>query len=126
MKVKLDENLGESVAEALRRAGHEVATVPSQGLSGIEDGALIQMCRKEERCLVTLDVEFGNPLLFKSADYPGIVVLRLPPRPTPRALLDAVRTLVGGLARESVAGKLWIVQRGRLREYQPEEGRSNG
>ena len=73
------------------------------------------------RCLVTLDQEFGNPLLFKPSEYPGIAVLRLPPRPTPDDLLDVVRTLISGLARRNVEGKLWIVQRGRLREYQPED-----
>lgn len=120
MKLKVDENLGERAAQPLRRAGHDVATVPGRGLTGIDDEALIRTCRREERCLVTLDVEFGNPLLFNPADYPGIVVLRLPPRPGPGDLVEAVETLVSGLARESVTGKLWIVQRGQLREYRPE------
>lgn len=126
MRLKLDENLGKSAAEVLQQAGHEVATVPSQRLFGVEDRPLIETCRREGRCLVTLDLEFGNPLLFKPSDYPGIVVLRLPPRPTPQDLLDAVHTLIGGLDRESVMGKLWVVQRGRIREYQPEEEHSNG
>lgn len=69
---------------------------------------------------MTLGLEFGNPLVFRPADYPGIAVLRLPPRPTPDDLYDGVRTLIGGLERESIEGKLWIVQRGRIREYQEE------
>ncbi len=121
MRLKLDENLGKSAAEALRRAGHDVATVPDQGLFGIDDRTLIETCHREGRCLVTLDMEFGNPLLFKPSDYPGIVVLRLPPRPTAQDLADAMQTLISGLARESITGKLWVVQRGRIREYQPEE-----
>jgi hypothetical protein len=28
--------------------------------------------------------------------------------------------LVEGLAKDDIAGKLWIVQLGRIREYQPE------
>jgi predicted nuclease of predicted toxin-antitoxin system len=126
VKLKLDENLGKSSAGGLRQAGHEVATVPEQGLFGIGDRTLVETCLKEGRCLVTLDMEFGNPLLFKPSDYPGIVVLRLPPRPTPQDLADAVQTLIRGLERESVKGKLWVVQRGRIREYQPEEEHSNG
>lgn len=121
MKFKLDENLGKSLAEVLRQAGHGVATVPDQKLFGVEDRTLIETCHREGRCLITLDLEFGNPFLFKPSDYPGIVVLRLPPRPTGQDLADAMQTLVGGLDRESVIGKLWVVQRGRIREYQPEE-----
>ncbi len=120
MKLKLDENLGRRGAELLRQAGHEVATVVEQGLCAATDRALIDVCRREHRCLVTLDLDFGNPLLFKPADYSGIAVLRLPSRPTPKDLSEAVKTLVAGLAREDINGKLWIVQRGRIRTYQPE------
>lgn len=121
MKLKLDENLGKGIAETLRQGGYEVATVPDQGLFGIEDRTLIETCHREGRCLVTLDLEFGNPLLFNPSDYSGIALLRLPPKPTPQDLSDAAHTLIGGLERESIMGKLWVIQRGRIREYQPEE-----
>jgi len=67
---------------------------------------------------VTLDLDFGNPLVFKPDEYSGIAVLRLPPRPGPKDLDNAVKTLIAGLARENIEKKLWIVQPGRIREYQ--------
>ena len=82
---------------------------------------LIKICRDEQRGLVTLDMDFGNPLIFRPGDYCGIAVLRLPPRPSHDDLLDTIRTLIGGLARETIEGRLWIVQRGRIRAYQPED-----
>ncbi len=121
MRLKLDENLGGQAAQLLHQAGHDVATTPGQGLSGAEDRTIAEVCRTEARCLVTLDMDFGNPLIFRPSEYAGIAVLRLPPRSDPEDLFTAVRTLIGGLERESIAGKLWIVQRGRIREYQPEE-----
>ncbi len=120
MRLKLDENLGTRGVALLRDAGHEVATVSEEGLSGSTDRALIEQCRAEDRCLVTLDLEFGNPLVFKPSGYPGIVALRLPPNPGLGDLLDALRTLSRALTTSPVAGRLWIVQRGRIREYQEE------
>ena len=121
MKLKMDENLGRRGAELLRQAGHEVVTVAEQALSSASDRKLITLCRKEERCLVTLDLDFGNPLLFEPSQYAGIAVLRLPPRPSPHDLLDAIRTLIRAFAQGAIQGKLWVVQRGKIREYQPRD-----
>jgi hypothetical protein len=89
-------------------------------MCGTNDKTLIEICRAESRCLVTLDMEFGNLLLFKPAEYSGIIVMRLPSKPSPLDLLELTGTLVRTLGQKDIGGKLWVVQRGRVREYQPE------
>jgi hypothetical protein len=63
----------------------------------------------------------GIPLLFNPGEYAGIAVVRLPHKPTAGHLIDAIRTLVLALSAASFEGKLWIVQTGRIREYQPDQ-----
>jgi Domain of unknown function (DUF5615) len=121
VRLKLDENLGTRGRDLFLQAGHDVVTVPGQDLCSATDRALIDICRSEGRCLVTLDLDFSNPLRFKPSDYAGVAVLRLPTKPTPDALFDLVRTLIGGFARQNIEGQLWIVQRGRVRVYQQDE-----
>ncbi len=110
MLVKLDENLGERGRRAFVEAGHEVATVGDQGLAGAVDPRVIEVCGAERRCLVTLDLDFSNPLRFPPEQYAGIAVLRLSRRPTPSDLDGAVQVLIAGLTLDSIVGKLWIVR----------------
>jgi hypothetical protein len=118
MKLKLDENLGSRVQQLFHQRGHDVVTVADEQLCSASDETLIQTCQRERRCLVTLDLDFGNPLVFKPSEHRGIAVLRLPPKPSHADLMAAAETLLGGLAKSEISGRLWLVQPGRIREYQ--------
>lgn len=121
MKLKLDENIGRRGVELLIQAGHDVATLYDQGVSGLADEGLFLLCRQEGRCLVTLDLDFANPLNFRPAESAGIAVLRLSRNTTLDDLLNGLRTLIGGLARENITGRLWIIQKGLIRTYKPDD-----
>ncbi|MGB9700398.1 MAG: DUF5615 family PIN-like protein [Thermodesulfobacteriota bacterium] len=121
MKFKLDENLGQRGVDLFREAGYDTATVAEERLCSATDRELLEHCQKEKRCLVTLDLDFGNPIIFNPKEYFGIAVIRLPSKPTPNDLYDTIRTMIKGLAQKNLQGSLWIVQKGRIREYLPEE-----
>lgn len=118
MRLKLDENIGQRGKALLLEAGHEVATILEQNLTGASDPDVIAVCQAEQRCLVTLDLDFSNPLRFQPSQYSGIAVLRLPNPPTHQDLVNTILTLIGALETDDITGKLWIVQRGAIRIYQ--------
>jgi hypothetical protein len=82
---------------------------------------LIEICRAEGRCLVTLNLDFANPFRFPPDQYAGIAVLRLHRRPTPADLDGAVGILIAGLALDPIVGALWMVDRQRIRKYTPDQ-----
>ena len=64
MRFKLDENLGRRGLVAFEVQGHDVSTIHLQGLDGSPDALVYDVCRVEGRVLVTLDLDFANPLVF--------------------------------------------------------------
>lgn len=69
MKFKLDEHFGPRCVEVLIRARHDVTTVAGQRMSGAPDAEVLEACRGEERCLVSLDLDSANPLRFPPASF---------------------------------------------------------
>ena len=121
MKFKLDENLSRRAADLIRTAGHDTVTVVSQGLRGVADETLFQVCKDEARALVTLDRDFGQVLRYPPAMSAGIVILEIGRRVTHASLLDRVRELLSLLNTRSPEGELWIVEPGRLRIHLPSD-----
>jgi len=121
MRLKLDENIGRRGADLFKMAGHDVATVWDQRIASATDVSLIDICRNEGRALITLDLDFANPMRFSPDLYKGIAVLRLPHQASNEDLHGVMKTLIGRLERDSLEGKLWVVQLGVVREYRPDE-----
>jgi predicted nuclease of predicted toxin-antitoxin system len=118
MKLKLDENLGGTAFRYLEDAGCDVSSVVRQNLCGTADRNLIEVCAAEGRCLVTLGLDFSNPIQFPPENYAGIVVLRLPKQPSGEDIINCLKTLIAVVPLgTSLAGTLRIVSKGRVREY---------
>jgi predicted nuclease of predicted toxin-antitoxin system len=115
MKFKLDENLGSLGKKLLEEDGYDVMTVAQQKLSGSSDHTLYQVCREEERILVTLDHDFSHMLRFPPEATPGIVILESPGRLTPAAITARIAEMAALLRVRPIDRELWIVEPGRVR-----------
>ncbi|MDR1282731.1 MAG: DUF5615 family PIN-like protein [Opitutaceae bacterium] len=114
MKFKLDENLSPQLAGILEAEGHDAHSVVQQVLGGKPDEQVIHVCQKEDRILITLDLDFSNIQAYPPSRYPGIVVLR-PDDQSHTKVAAALRNLLMLLPKETLAGKLWIVESRRIR-----------
>jgi predicted nuclease of predicted toxin-antitoxin system len=114
MQFKVDENLHDDVAEALRAGGHGAVTVHDQRLRGSADDQLGEVCRAEGRALLTLDLDFANIRDYPPQDYPGLIVMRLADQSRPH-VLSVLPGVLDLLNREPLTGSLWIVEEHRVR-----------
>jgi predicted nuclease of predicted toxin-antitoxin system len=77
MKIKLDENLPFSLVGELSRLGHQVDTVPQEGISGAADKVVWEKAQKEERLFITQDLDFSNIHLYAPGTHHGLILIRL-------------------------------------------------
>ena len=114
MRFKIDENLPVDAALYLRQEGFDAVTLHDEGLRGTDDGHLIKACNRENRVLITLDLDFADILAYPPAKYAGLIVLRLR-RQDVNSVLEVLTRLVPILRSESPRQKLWIVDEHRIR-----------
>lgn len=112
MKFKLDENFGTRKQRLFLAAGHDTSTVGGQRLCGCPDRQLFEACSAEGRCLVTLDVDFGDVTRFPPDRSAGVIVLRLPRNPILPLLEALVDAFLRSIGNRPFAGRLWIVEPG--------------
>jgi predicted nuclease of predicted toxin-antitoxin system len=77
MKIKLDENLPESLLDSLAAWGHDVDNVRSEGIAGHPDSALWQAAQLQEQLFITQDLDFSDIRKFAPGTHFGLVLLRL-------------------------------------------------
>ncbi len=122
MKFKLDENLGRSAVTAFETKGHDVSSIHLQGMEGANDKTVFEVCAFEDRTLVTLDLDFANPLVFDPRGTAGVAVLRFPKDVGPSDLRSAIEVLLESLSVNDISGELWVLRFGRIRKWVPPSG----
>lgn len=114
MLFKIDENLHDDVAVLIRQHGYDALTVHDQRLVGESDETIADVCKREKRAVVTLDLDFSDIRLFPPNEYYGIIVLRLNNQ-SRAAVLETVEEIIPLFAVESLIGNLWIVNETGIR-----------
>jgi predicted nuclease of predicted toxin-antitoxin system len=77
MKLKLDENLPESLLRELAGLGHDVDNVRMEDLRGQPDPGVWQAAQKAGRFFITQDLDFSDMRQFAPGTHFGLMLVRL-------------------------------------------------
>ena len=114
MQFKIDENLPIEIAELLVSAGHNAKTVNEQRLQGAKDPVLIDVCKSEDRVLITLDTDFSDIRTYPPQHFSGIIVLRVGSQ-SKLHLIKVFQRIIPLIGKEPLRQHLWIVEETRVR-----------
>jgi predicted nuclease of predicted toxin-antitoxin system len=112
MRWLCDENIPRILVEELRQRGHDAAWI-REIAPGLSDTAVLALAVRDHRICLTFDKNFGE--LSGSASVPadcGVVLLRMPFRPTPGAAAQLAAILE---ARIDWPGHFSVIEPGRIR-----------
>jgi len=123
MKIKLDENLPLRLAPRLRELGHDVHTPRDEGLRSAPDSAIWETAQREQRFLITQDLDFSDARRFAPGTHQGLLLVRLN-KPSRRALADRIHMLFRDEDVSSWAGCLVAATEGKLRVRRPADSPS--
>jgi predicted nuclease of predicted toxin-antitoxin system len=108
VRLKVDENLPDQLADLLAELGHDAVTVADQGWRGIADRDLWRGVQAEGRWLVTADKEFADLRRYPPGSHAGVILLRL----AEQSRVDYLRlagAAVASLDLDNLAGAIVVV-----------------
>lgn len=77
MRIKLDENLPDSLVPALASLGHDAETCAQEGIAGTGDQSIFAHACAERRTFVTCDKDFCDIRKYPLGTHSGIILLRV-------------------------------------------------
>ena len=77
MKLLLDMGLAQSTARLLRTQGHDAIHLREQGLQRLDDQLIVAKALREDRIIVTHDLDFGRIVALSGDRFPSVITFRL-------------------------------------------------
>jgi predicted nuclease of predicted toxin-antitoxin system len=118
VRIKLDENLPASLIAQLGSLGHDVDSVPQEGLAGHDDPRVWAAAQREGRFLITQDLDFSDTRRFAPGTHHGLLLLRLK-NPGRRAVAARVLRLFQICDVSTWPGAFVLATEVKLRLYPP-------
>ena len=114
MKLLADMGISMTTVRALREAGEEVVHLQEQGLHKMPDDQILVKAIREQRVVITCDLDFGDLLAASGGSVPSVVLIRTRNQ-TPKAVTPRLFQILQTYHSALEAGAVVIVEDGGSR-----------
>ncbi len=114
IKFLLDADMPRSSIKVIKNLGFKVEDVRDIGLGSAKDEEIIEYANKNNRIIITRDIDFGEVLRYPK--HPGAIILRLPYTFTAREINKRLEDFLGSISKNEVKNAIIIVELERYRK----------
>ena len=117
MKFLVDMPISPGLSALLREEGHDAVHAAETGLARATDEVLLATARREDRVIITADLDFGRLLALAASDGPGVILIRggIYSEAEIRELIQRVLELV---REQDLRNSMTVLDKRRLRRTQ--------
>ena len=108
MKILVDENIPIFTIEELRHLGHDVKDIRGTKLEGINDSAVWQIAKTENRLLISTDKIFTHDH-YRDKDHNGIILVLLK-QPNLMKIYSRILNAITQYPEDTLKGSLLIIK----------------
>ena len=114
MRFLADMGVSMTTVDALRQAGEDVVHLRDEGLHRLPDNHILGKARREQRIVLTFDLDFGDLLAAGGAATPSVILFRLRNQ-TPAAVTPRLAQVLSACRADLDRGAIVIVEDERYR-----------
>lgn len=114
MKFLADMGISVETVGYLRSQGYDAVHLREQGLQRMEDPAILQKARREQRIVLAHDLDFGDLLAASGAVLPSVIIFRLRDM-RPANVNRHLKAVLGERSEELKEGVIVSVTEGQIR-----------
>jgi predicted nuclease of predicted toxin-antitoxin system len=114
MKALLDMPVSAMLLDVLRAYGHEGVHAHQLGKDRATDRELLTIARREERVVITADLDFPQLLALSAAKGPGVILFR-GGNYTNLEMCDLLRRVLQSVPPETLKSSICVVDKRRIR-----------
>ena len=118
-KIKLDENFPASFVKFFPSETIDASSVLHQKISGTDDDNLFEICKKENRTIVTFDLDFANILRYPADETQGIIVCRIRKQVSLADIEQITIRVVELVKSAELKGRLYVLDGNKIRMRRP-------
>ena len=115
MNLLIDNAIAPSVAERLRKVGHDAVHVRDYQMQAASDEEILQLAEREDRVIVSADTDFGTLLALRSRSKPSFILLRRQRDTTPAKTAAVLVDVLPSIEKDLISGSVVVITDNRLR-----------